>query len=422
MTKVFALVDCNNFYASCEKLFRPDIKDRPVIVLSNNDGCVVARSREAKALGINMGVPFFKIRGLIQQHGIVVFSSNYALYADISSRVMQTLELLAPSVEVYSIDEAFLDLTGTDKVMTLTEFGSQTKQVIANHTGMAVCVGIAPTKTLAKLANYAAKKYLGTNGVLDLSDNLRQRRLMAITPANEVWGVGTRLYARLRALGIETALDLADADPKRMRKQFSVVLEKTICELNAESCLSLQDDTPMKKQILCSRSFGEVVTEKPVMKQLLSGYVARAAEKLRAEHQECGHIQIFTRTSLFRNDASQYSNAASTRFPAPTHDTRTITKAAMSLLDQIWKDGVHYAKAGVMLSELSASRVKQGDMIEALGEQTSSKLMELMDTINNGKSGGVWLASQGQKSPWTMKREHLSPAYTTQWSDLPSAS
>lgn len=366
-----------------------------------------------------MGVPAFQIRELIKQHGIVVFSSNYALYADMSNRVMQTLEHLAPQVEVYSIDEAFLDLTAIDQVTTLTEFGNQVRNTVYQHTGMVVCVGMAPSKTLAKLANYAAKKYPATGGVLDLTHRTRQRNLMSITPVGEVWGIGSRLTAQLQQLGIQTAQDLADADPKQMRKHFSVVLERTIRELNGESCLELEQQAPAKQQILCSRSFGEVVTDKAMMKQLISGYVSLAAEKLRAEQQCCGYLQVFIRTSFFRRDGNQYSNAASTRFPVPTDDTRALMRAAHLLLESIWKHDIAYAKAGVMLTELSPAQNQQQDLFCATDHQTSRKLMTLLDQINAGKYGKAWFASQGKQSPWTMKRGHLSPAYTTDWSHIP---
>lgn len=421
MTDVFALVDCNNFYASCEKLFRPDLTDRPVIVLSNNDGCVVARSQEAKALGIKMGVPVFQIRDLISRHSIVVFSSNYALYADMSSRVMQTLEAMAPGVEVYSIDEAFLDLPAIEKVISLSDFGHQVKQTIARNTGMKVCVGMAQTKTLAKLANYGAKKYLATQGVLNLTDRQRQRRLMALTPVNEVWGVGGRLATRLSKLGIHSALDLADASPKQLRRHFSVVIEKTICELNGERCIELEQVAAAKQQLLCSRSFGEIVTEKTVMRQMISGYVARAGEKLRAEGLTCGHLQIFIRTSLFRNDGNQYSNAAMTRFPASTADTRVLTKSAIQLLDRIWRENVAYSKAGVMLTELAAQGIEQADLFNTTETGQSKQLMKLLDAVNTGTHGKIWFAGQGQQSPWSMRRDHLSPAYTTNWECLPTA-
>lgn len=254
MKTVFALVDCNNFYASCEKLFRPDLKNTPVVVLSNNDGCIVARSKEAKALGIKMGVPLFQIQDEIKQHGIVCFSSNYALYADLSNRVMTILEEEAPRLEVYSIDEAFMDLTGVNNVMDLLAFGQQVKVKVDQWTGITVGVGIAPTKTLAKLANHAAKKYPATGSVVDLMDPDRQKRLLALVDVSDVWGVGRRITAKLKARGIHTALDLANSDPKSIRSEFSVVLERTIRELNGVSCLDLELVRPTKQQIICSRS------------------------------------------------------------------------------------------------------------------------------------------------------------------------
>lgn len=422
MKPTFALVDCNNFYASCEKLFKPAIKDMPVVVLSNNDGCVVARSKEAKALGIKMGVPAFQIKSLIHQHKIQVISSNYALYADISSRVMQTLESMAPRVEVYSIDEAFVDLTGVGSLITVEAFGQQIRQRIAQDIGMAVCVGIAPSKTLAKLANQAAKTYPATQGVVDLSDPARQQRLMAMMPVREVWGIGARLGARLNALGIITALELARANPKQLRKQFSVVIEKTISELNAQSCLELEQVAPAKQQIMCSRSFGKPIRDFAQMHHAVCGYVARASEKLRQEQLVCKSINIFIRSSAFNTTITPYSNSATTALREGTSDTRTLMKLATSLLSGIWKDGVDYAKAGVMLGDFCEAHIGQQDLFAApTSPPNSSALMSLVDRINQGKQGKVWFASQGREVPWIMKQEHLSPAYTTQWADIPSA-
>ncbi|WP_445928520.1 Y-family DNA polymerase [Marinomonas sp. TI.3.20] len=270
MQTVFALVDCNNFYASCEKLFRPDLKRTPIVVLSNNDGCVIARSKEAKLLGIKMGVPMFQVQEEIKQHGIVCFSSNYALYADMSNRVMTILEEEAPRLEVYSIDEAFMGLTGVDHVTDLLEFGKRVKAKIDQWTGITVGVGIAPTKTLAKLANHAAKKYPATGSVVDLMDSDRQKRLLALVDVSDVWGVGSRTTAKLKARGIYTGLDLANADPKFIRSEFSVVLERTIRELNGSSCLDLELVRPTKKQIICSRSFGHKVTEKRELREAIN--------------------------------------------------------------------------------------------------------------------------------------------------------
>ena len=417
---VFALVDCNNFYASCEKLFRPDLKDTPVVVLSNNDGCVVARSREAKLLGIKMGVPVFQIKSEMQRHGILAFSSNYALYADLSSRVMRTLEEMAPRVEVYSIDEAFLDLTGIESALSLVEFGQQVRERIGHWIGITVCVGIAPTKTLAKLANHAAKKYPATQGVVDLTNPDRQRRLLALVPVDDVWGVGKRLSKRLNALGITTALDLANASPRAIRDQFSVVLERTVRELNGESCIELEEIPPIKKQIVCSRSFGVKVTHFELLREAICEYATRATEKLRKEQQQAKVMTVFIRTSPFKDNEPQYSNSASGELLIPSCDTRDFIELANHLLKRIWKDGFRYAKAGVMLSDFYDPGMFQPGLFDDVSTRSNSQqLMSVLDTINQSGAGKVFFAGQGTKKDWSMKREHLSPAYTTRWDQLP---
>ncbi|AHI98661.1 Error-prone, lesion bypass DNA polymerase V (UmuC) [Vibrio parahaemolyticus UCM-V493] len=417
---VFALVDCNNFYASCEKLFRPDLKDTPVVVLSNNDGCVVARSREAKSLGIKMGVPVFQIKAEMQRHGILAFSSNYALYADLSSRVMRTLEEMAPRVEVYSIDEAFLDLTGIESTLSLVEFGQQVRERIGHWIGITVCVGIAPTKTLAKLANHAAKKYPATQGVVDLTNPDRQRRLLALVPVDDVWGVGRRLSKRLNALGITTALDLANASPRAIRDQFSVVLERTVRELNGESCIELEEIPPIKKQIVCSRSFGVKVTHFELLREAVCEYATRATEKLRKEQQQAKVLTVFIRTSPFKDNEPQYSNSASGELLIPSCDTRDFIELANHLLKRIWKDGFRYAKAGVMLSDFYDPGMFQPGLFDDVSTRSNSQqLMSVLDTINQSGAGKVFFAGQGLKKDWSMKREHLSPAYTTRWDQLP---
>ena len=417
---VFALVDCNNFYASCEKLFRPDLKDTPVVVLSNNDGCVVARSREAKLLGIKMGVPVFQIKAEMQRHGILAFSSNYALYADLSSRVMRTLEEMAPRVEVYSIDEAFLDLTGIESVLSLVEFGQQVRERIGHWIGITVCVGIAPTKTLAKLANHAAKKYPATQGVVDLTNPDRQRRLLALVPVDDVWGVGRRLSKRLNALGITTALDLANASPRAIRDQFSVVLERTVRELNGESCIELEEIPPTKKQIVCSRSFGVKVTQFELLREAVCEYATRATEKLRKEQQQAKVMTVFIRTCPFKGNEPQYSNSTSDELLIPSCDTRDFIELANHLLKRIWKDGFRYAKAGVMLSDFYDPGMFQPGLFDDVSTRSNSQqLMSVLDTINQSGAGKVFFAGQGTKKDWSMKREHLSPAYTTRWDQLP---
>ncbi|MDA9557936.1 translesion error-prone DNA polymerase V subunit UmuC [Vibrio sp.] len=417
---VFALVDCNNFYASCETLFRPDLKDTPIVVLSNNDGCVVARSREAKTLGIKMGVPIFQIQSDIERYGIRTFSSNYALYADLSSRVMCILEDMAPRVEVYSIDEAFLDITGMKSITSLVEFGQQVRDRIRQWTGLHVCVGMAPTKTLAKLANQAAKQYPATGGVVDLTNSERQRRLLKLMSVGEVWGVGKRQSIRLNRLGITTALDLADAPLSMIKDQFSIVLERTVRELNGESCIAIEELPPTKKQIVCSRSFGSKVTTLEQLGEAVCAYTTRATEKLRKENQKAKVLTVFIRSSQFKENEQHYSHSASGELLLPSNDTRDFIELSNQLLKRVWKEGIQYAKAGVMLSDFHDHDMFQPDFFNSVSaRENSQKLMSVLDNINQRGIGTVFFAGQGMNKNWSMKREHLSPAYTTRWAQLP---
>lgn len=416
---MFALVDVNSFYASCETVFRPDLQGRPVIVLSNNDGCVIARNAEAKKANIAMGAPFFKMREAIRQHNVVVFSSNYALYADMSNRVMETLEQLAPAVDVYSIDEAFLDLTNIENCISLHDFGKQVQKKIWKETHLAVGVGIAPTKTLAKLANFAAKKWKDTGGVVDLSQTVRQRKLMNLLPVDEVWGVGRRLTKQLNMMGIETALQLADSPSALIRKHFSVVLERTVRELRGESCLALEESVPTKQQIICSRSFGERITEYQDMREAICNYAVRAAEKLRGEHQYCRFVSAFVKTSPHDPKVPYYSNYAGLKLLTPTQDSRDILNAAVRCLDQIWKPGYRYQKGGVMLGDFFSQGVAQLNLFdEYQPKKNSEQLMATLDEIHKKGMGKVWFAGQGIQRGWSMKREMLSPAYTTRVDEL----
>lgn len=422
--QVFALVDCNNFYASCEKLFRPDLRDTPVVVLSNNDGCVVARSKEAKALGIKMGVPVHLIKAEIQRHRIKVFSSNYTLYGDMSRRVMTILEAMAPRVDIYSIDEAFLDLTGIDRVMSFEEFGRQVKDAVYQNVGLPVCVGIAPTRTLAKLANYAAKKYSATGGVVDLTNLARQRRLMARVPVEEVWGVGRKLSVKLQAMGIITALQLADTDLPTLRKQFSVVLERTARELNGFSCLVWEDAPAPKKQIMCSRSFGQQIQTLPDLEAAVAQYATRATEKLRKGQQYAGELMVFIRTNPFRPGVPQYSRSTSARLVTPTQDSRVIVQKALIQLRSLYRAGYDYAKAGVMLSELVDKTVLQEDFFESARAENANRgkperLMAVIDEINLRSRTTLFMARAAGPAAHAMRRGHLSPAYTTDWNSLP---
>ncbi|MBR9869519.1 MAG: translesion error-prone DNA polymerase V subunit UmuC [Gammaproteobacteria bacterium] len=421
---VFALVDCNNFYASCEKLFRPDLRNTPVVVLSNNDGCVVARSKEAKALGIKMGVPVHHIKQEIRQYGIQLFSSNYTLYGDMSHRVMMTLEAMAPKVDVYSIDEAFLDLTGLERLMSYQNFGQQVKDTVHQNVGLPVCVGIAPTRTLAKLANYAAKKYPATGGVVDLTNPARQRRLLARVPVDEVWGVGRKIAAKLQAMNIVTAVQLADTDLATLRKRFSVVLERTARELNGVPCLPWEDAPLPKKQIMCSRSFGQPVYALANLEEAVTHFAARATEKLRGGQQYAGELMVFIRTNPFKSTVPQYSKSASVRFISASQDSRVIVQHALNLLRSIYRDGFEYAKAGVMLSELTDDSALQDDLfgsseIGTADRARSERLMSVMDEINRKSRAKICMARETGPAVYAMRRGHLSPAYTTDWGELP---
>lgn len=417
---MFALCDVNSFYASCETVFRPDLKGRPVVVLSNNDGCVIARSAEAKPF-VKMGEPYFKQKDMFRRHGIIAFSSNYELYADMSNRVMTTLEELSPRCEIYSIDEAFCDLTGVRNCRDLADFGREIRETVLRRTHLTVGVGIAQTKTLAKLANHAAKQWQRqTGGVVDLSNLERQRKLMALLPVDEVWGVGRRISKKLGSMGIDTVLELADTDIRFIRKHFNVVLERTVRELRGEPCLGLEEFAPVKQEIVCSRSFGGRITEYHEMRQAICTYASRAAEKLRGEHQYCRFISAFVKTSPFALNEPYYGNSASVKLLTPTQDSRDIITAATKCLDAIWKDGHRYQKAGVMLGDFYSQGVAQLNLFDDNApRQNSEKLMEVLDHLNakDGR-GTLYFAGQGIQTAWQMKREMLSPRYTTRYSDL----
>ncbi|HCT4387307.1 Y-family DNA polymerase [Klebsiella pneumoniae] len=418
---MFALCDVNSFYASCETAFRPDLKGRPVVVLSNNDGCVIARSAESKPF-VKMGEPYFKQRDAFRRHGVVCFSSNYELYADMSNRVMTTLEELSPRCEIYSIDEAFCDLTGVRNCRDLTDFGREIRETVLRRTHLTVGVGIAQTKTLAKLANHAAKQWQRqTGGVVDLSNQERQRKLMALLPAGEVWGVGRRISKKLEAMGIKTVLQLADTDIRFIRKHFNVVLERTVRELRGEPCLGLEEFAPVKQEIVCSRSFGGRITEYHEMRQAICSYASRAAEKLRGEHQYCRFISAFIKTSPFALNEPYYGNSASVKLLTPTQDSRDIITAATKCLDVIWREGHRYQKAGVMLGDFYSQGVAQLNLFDDNApRKNSEKLMEVLDHLNaKGGRGTLYFAGQGIQTAWQMKREMLSPRYTTRISDLP---
>lgn len=421
--KVYALVDCDSFYCSVEgnSLFRPDLvaTNAAIICASNNDGCVVARNRRAKELGIKMGEPLFKIQELIRKHNVAVFSSNYALYANMSTRVMRILGGFTPEMEVYSCDEAFLDLTG--QTCDLETLGRKIKATVREHTGLSVGVGISTTKTLAKLASYGGKKYRATNGVVDLTCESRQKRLMAITPVDEVWGVGRRIAARLRDIGIETAAELAEVDTRFIRDQFSVVLERTVRELRGESVLSLELVKPTQKQIVHSRAFGQPVTSHDELREAVHSYAVKAMEKARKNNLNVKTMSVFIQTNPFQ-DSGYYYNSAAVQFPLATSNTFDILRAVSKILHSIWLPNKRYVRAGIMLIELEPVGKEQLSLIETRNVK-AEKLMKVIDEINATGKAKLLFGSQGiGDRDWHMKRQYLSPHYLTRWEDLPVVS
>lgn len=413
-----ALVDCNNFYVSCERVFRPDLARVPLVVLSNNDGCVVSRSNEAKALGIKMGQPWFECKELAEEHGILAFSSNYALYADLSNRVMSILSDFAPRHEVYSIDECFVDLTGMPK---LREVSYAMRERVGMWTGIPVCVGIGPTKTLAKLANHVAKKHPRSKGVFNYNalNEAQKALLLQRIPVEEVWGVGRKLTKRLECHRIRTVQDLKQAHVPTLRAKFGVVMEKIQRELQEISCIELQEIQPDRQQIIASRSFGKMVTELPILQDALSTFVANACAKLRGQGSHAAVIQVFLQTNRFRKDLPQYMPSLAVPLPYPTNDSLEVNRWASYLCERMFKPEYQYKKAGIMLSEISPVTHRQGDLLE--GDVSSNgKLMLALDTLNQrfGR-GAVKVSTQGAFKDWQMRQERKSPNYTSDWDEVP---
>ena len=422
MTTV-ALVDGNNFFVSCERVFNPQLAGRPVVVLSNNDGCVVARSNEVKALGVKMGTPWFQLRDLARQQGIAALSSNYELYADMSNRMMAVLGEYSPDQEIYSIDECFLGLAGFAH-RDLVEYGLTIRRQVGRWIGIPVCVGIGATKTLAKLANHCAKKGLaGREGICDFSrmpgDELRQ--LFSRIAVGEIWGVGPRLSRQLADLGITNVEALRSADAVTLRSRFSVTLERTIRELNGISCIALEEAAPNKQQIISSRSFGCYVYDLPSLREAVASYIAIAAEKLRSQGSLAGMVQVYVRTNPHKENVPQYQRGLTLPLPEPSNDTLRLTQAALAVLDRLYRPGYAYQKAGVALLHLSAAARAQASLLAISPD--NSRLMETMDRINAiwGR-GTLRSAAEGIDKRWRMKRERISPGYTTRWDQLPCAS
>lgn len=417
---VYALADANSFYASAEKVFRPDLEGKPIVVLSNNDGCVIAQSKGAKAvLDIHMARPWFELEEEAKKHGVVVFSSNYELYADMSNRFMQTLRQFAPRQEVYSIDESFLEMTGIQR--NLTEYGQEIKAAVKQWAKLPICVGFGHSKTLAKLANHCAKKQPVWEGVCDLTA-LPEHELNTILeklPVSTVWGVGRRLEARLNKVGVMDVLRLKRADPKRIRDHFGVLLERTIKELNGECWLELDEMVAESKQVMSSRSFGARVTELNDLSQAISFHAANAAQRMRKQGLSANAVMVFIQNSPF-DQAEYYGNSLSVALPATTDCTLQINRAALWLLKQVYKQGIYYQKAGVMLMDLVPNEGRQSDLFGYTQDSRVSKLMGTLDRINKKYDRGtIRLASEGVHKSWVMRRSYKSPNYTGDWKELP---
>ncbi|WP_431078415.1 translesion error-prone DNA polymerase V subunit UmuC [Pseudomonas siliginis] len=416
MTPVFGLIDCNSFYASCERVFRPDLAKVPIVVLSNNDGCVIARSYDAKPY-VKMGEPYFQIKHKLKQHGIVPFSSNYALYGDMSERVMTLIESMVPAVEVYSIDEAFADLAG---INDLDGLGRKIRSQVLRCTGIPVGVGIAHTKTLAKLANHTAKSLQAqTGGVVNICYKIKRDWVLRNTDVAEVWGVGRRMKVHLDSMGIKTAMDLAKADPWTLRKNFSVVIEKTARELAGTQCLELDEPDPPKQEIWCSRMFGTRLTEVAPIKEAVATYMMRASEKLRAQHSLCKKVRVSIRTGMFNPDEAKYAKGVVIEMPYPTDDVRLLTKAAVEVVERIYRPGFKYSKAEVLLLNLCQPGEYTEDLFANSQPMQSTRVMAVLDPVNERWGRGTLRAASVPSNPeWAMRRELMSQSFTTRLDQL----
>lgn len=414
---MYALIDCNNFYASCERVFRPDLRNQPIVVLSNNDGCVIARSNESKALGIKMGEPYFNIASQCVKHNIHVFSSNYVLYADLSNRVMRLIEESWTNMEQYSIDEAFLDLH-TLPIHQQESFCLQLQQKILKCTGIPTSIGIGTTKTLAKIANHLCKKTLKIP-VFTVTPQSEWLHKIAVS---DIWGIGRQWSKKLMARQILTAHDLICVNPQDIKQQFNVSLMRTLMELKGVSCYEFDEQKP-PKSIVSSRSFGEMQMTQKIVSQALSRHVALAYEKLRTHGLLVKTLSIFITTNPFRSDLPQYSNSIQCHLIHPTDDVRVITHIAKTGLKKIFKPNFSYKKVGVCFDALVSPSMQQLDLFHQPTEASILKkdqLLSVLDGINQ-KFGRqtLKLAAEGCSQPWAMRQNTLSPCYTTQWSELP---
>lgn len=416
---LFALVDCNNFYVSCERVFNPRLRYKPVIVLSNNDGCVIARSDESKALGIKMGEPYYKIKSLCRQHHVHVYSSNYTLYGDLSQRVMAILRRHIEHIEIYSIDEAFLRIDHFNSMTDIYNIADTLRETILQWTGLPVSIGIAPTKVLAKAANHIAKKQTQSH-IFMLTSPQEQRRILSTFPVKNIWGIGRQWSSKLNKIGIATAWELQTSSTTLMRKRFNVMMERIILELRGIACHDLAHNT-LKKSIVVSRSFHQTVTSLDALNKAACFYAARACEKLRNQNSVTQHVHVFLKTSSFKYDY-YYANAASFSLHSPSNDTRTITHAVKQILKKIYRPGLSYKKTGVMLLDLISENNIQTNLLEMSPPKNSIKSQRLMETIDlmnhNFGRNTVFLAAQGTHQHQAGSQSFKSPSYTTRWDQL----
>lgn len=410
--KVFALIDCNAFYVSCERVFNPKLNNRPVVALSNNDGCIISRSKEAKALGIKMGVPLFKVKDIVEKEKVVVFSSNYTLYADMSRRVMNIISSSSPYTEIYSIDEAFVELSSLP--IDYESYAHQLRQTILQHTGIPVSIGIASTKTLAKVANHKAKKDDSLNGVCSLVNYNNIDQILELTEVGDVWGVGRRLSKKLINHGIHNAKLLKNCSDSWIRKMMSVNGLKTITELRGISCIPLEEYSMTRKSCCTTRSFGKLLTNLDDIEQAVTTFARRAAERIRSESLAASCVSVFVRTNPFDKKSAYYSNGASRTLSHPTHDSITIIETSLLLTKRIFKNNYQYKKAGVLLSGLCDESEIQETLFEKNYNQNSD-LMSAIDAINYryGRDT-LQMASECKVGNWKQKRENCTRNYTTQ--------
>lgn len=414
---VFALIDVNSFYCSCERIFRPELRTRPVVVLSNSDGAIVARTAEAKALGLKMGEPYFKVRRFLEQHNVAVFSSNYSLYGELSHRVTMAIASLTDSIEVYSVDESFAKLDGFPE--PLIDLGRAIQARVLQWTALPVGVGIGHTKTLAKAAQHASKVWREkTGGVVDLREPHAVEWLLRRMPVEDVWGIGRRMKENLAADGIVTAWDLSRADARAMGRKYSVVLERTIRELCGESCLDLEEAAPAKQSICTSKMFGKRVQDLEGLRQAVATYMHRASEKLRSQGSLCGSFRVGIQTSFY-GDGPKYAKAITCTPEYPTDDVRLLTKHALRGLDSIFRPGFEYSKAEILLMDLRKRGEFSGDLFSENQPEKTDKVMALMDKINRRWGRECLRTAAVPMTPdWGMRRDFLSPSYMTNWDQL----